>query len=130
MTVIRRCFLSALAALLLACAAPRAALCLDIEDLGVVFIHGKGVWAGAFDGGLVALLHEAGAKVATPEMPWSFRRIYGGTYEDAMGEIDAAVAALRAEGATQIVVVGHSLGGNAAIGYAASRGPLAPLGAT
>jgi pimeloyl-ACP methyl ester carboxylesterase len=127
MTPIHRRVLAALAALFLAAAVARPAACLELDDVGVVFIHGKGVWAGAFDGGLVALLHEAGAKVATPEMPWSFRRIYGGTYEDAMGEIDAAVAALRAEGATQIVVVGHSLGGNAAIGYAATHGPLAAV---
>jgi pimeloyl-ACP methyl ester carboxylesterase len=127
MTVIRRCFLLALAALLLACAAPRAALCLDIEDLGVVFVHGKGVWAGAFDGGLVKLLREAGAKVATPEMPWSFTRIYSDTYQEALREIDVAVEGVKAQGATEIVVIGHSLGANAAIGYAASHGPLAAV---
>jgi len=127
MTLVRRRFLAALAALLFAAALPRPAACLEFGDLGVVFIHGKGVWAGAFDGGLVKLLHEAGAKVATPEMPWSFRRLYGGTYADAMAEIDAAVADLKAQGATQIVIVGHSLGANAAIGYAARHGPLAAV---
>jgi pimeloyl-ACP methyl ester carboxylesterase len=127
MTVIRRCFVLALTALLLAFAAPRAALCLDLEDLGVVFIHGKGVWPGAFDGGLVKQLQEAGAKVATPEMPWSFTRIYSDTYQEALREIDAAVADVKAQGATEIVVIGHSLGGNAAIGYAASHGPLAAV---
>jgi pimeloyl-ACP methyl ester carboxylesterase len=127
MAAIRRSVLLWLAALLLACAGPRAALCLDIEDLGVVFVHGKGVWAGAFDGGLVKLLREAGAKVATPEMPWSFTRIYAGTYQQAMTEIDTAVADVRAKGATEIVIIGHSLGANAAIGYAASHGPLAAV---
>lgn len=122
---IRR-LLIALAVLLLA-AAPRAALCLELEGLGVVYIHGKGMWAGAFDGGLVSLLREAGAKVATPEMPWSFSRIYAGTYQSALNEIETAVAGLRAQGAGEIVVIGHSLGANAAIGYAASHGPLAAV---
>jgi len=37
------------------------------------------------------------------------------------GAFDAAVAQLKAQGATRIVVIGHSLGANAAIGYAARR---------
>jgi pimeloyl-ACP methyl ester carboxylesterase len=127
MIAIRRHLLIALAALLVALAAARPALSLDFEDLGVVFVHGKGVWAGAFDGGLVNLLQEAGAKVATPEMPWSFGRIYGATYQQALREIDASVAGLRAQGATEIVVIGHSLGANAAIGYAVAHGPLAAV---
>jgi pimeloyl-ACP methyl ester carboxylesterase len=127
MTLIRRYFLILLAALLIAPAAPRAARSLELEGLGVVFVHGKGVWAGAFDGGLVPLLREAGAKVVTPEMPWSFTRIYSATYQDALDEIDRAVAGLRAQGADEIVVIGHSLGANAAIGYAASHGPLAAV---
>ena len=127
MTFVRRCLLVLLTALALAPAAPRAAQSLDFQDLGVVFVHGKGVWAGAFDGGLVPLLREAGAKVATPEMPWSFTRIYSATYQEALNEIDRAVAGLRKQGAGQIVVIGHSLGANAAIGYAASHGPLAAV---
>ncbi len=121
-----RALLIALAVLLLA-AAPRAASGLELDRLGVVYIHGKGLWAGAFDGGLVNLLREAGAKVATPQMPWSFTRIYAGTYQSALEEIDAAVVALRAQGADEIVVIGHSLGANAAIGYADSHGPLAAV---
>ncbi len=127
MSTIRRRVLVWLVALLVAPALPRPALSLDFEDLGVVFVHGKGVWAGAFDGGLVNLLREAGAKVATPEMPWSFSRIYAAPYGQALNEIDAAVADVKAQGATQIVVIGHSLGANAVIGYAASHGPLAAV---
>ena len=77
--------------------APRGALCADLEDIGVVFLHGKGLWAGAFDGGLTNALHEGGARVLTPELPWSFDRIYDATYEQAMREIDTAVANLRAQ---------------------------------
>jgi pimeloyl-ACP methyl ester carboxylesterase len=41
-----------------------------------------------------------------------------------MAEIDAVVAGLRAKGASRIVVIGHSLGANAAIGYAARHPEL------
>src|SRR5262249_56826976 len=93
----------------------------SLQGVGVVFLHGKGVWAGAFDGGIPAALEAEGAVAASPEMPWSLRRIYGATYEEAMREIDAAVAGLKGRGARRIVIIGHSLGANAAIGYAASR---------
>jgi pimeloyl-ACP methyl ester carboxylesterase len=115
----------AVAAASLAWAAP--ALSGALDDYGVVFLHGKGVWPGAFDGGLPGALAAEGAKVVSPEMPWSFNRIYGATYEQALDEVDAAVAGLKAQGARKIVVVGHSLGANAAIGYAATRGPLAAV---
>jgi pimeloyl-ACP methyl ester carboxylesterase len=93
----------------------------SLQGTGVVFLHGKGVWAGAFDGGIPAALEAEGAVAVSPEMPWSLWRIYGATYEEAMREIDTAVAGLKARGATRIVIIGHSLGANAAIGYAARR---------
>lgn len=95
-----------------------------LQGYGVVFLHGKGVWSGAFDGGIMGSLSGEGALVASPEMPWSIGRMYGATYQQAMGEIDAAVAKLRAKGATRIVIIGHSLGANAAIAYAARARPL------
>jgi len=127
MSLIRRLFLVGLGALSVAPALPRPALGLEFGELGVVFVHGKGMWPGAFDGGIVNLLREAGAKVATPGMPWSFTRIYAASYQEGLREIDAAVADVKARGATKIVIIGHSLGANAAIGYAASRGPLAAV---
>jgi len=127
MSLIRRLFIVGLGALLVAGALPRPARSLDFTELGVVFVHGKGMWPGAFDGGLVNLLREAGAKVATPGMPWSFTRIYGASYQEGLREIDAAVADVKRQGATEIVIIGHSLGANAAIGYAASHGPLAAV---
>jgi pimeloyl-ACP methyl ester carboxylesterase len=96
----------------------------DLHGVGVVYLHGKGGWAGALDGGILSALAEEGALVVTPEMPWSMKRKYGATYEQAMGEIDAAAAGLKAKGATRIVVIGHSLGANAAIGYAARHPDL------
>jgi len=99
----------------------------ELHDIGVVYLHGKGGWPGGFNGGILNSLRDEGALVATPEMPWSFHRRYAATYDQAMAEIDTAVAGLRAEGARRIVVIGHSLGANAAIGYAARRPDLADL---
>jgi len=111
----------ALIASSLAGAAPAA----NLHGFGVVFLHGKGAWAGGFNGGILSSLEEEGALIAKPEMPWSYHRRYGATFEQAMGEIDAAVAGLKAKGATRIVIIGHSLGANAAIGYAARHSDLA-----
>jgi pimeloyl-ACP methyl ester carboxylesterase len=110
---------------LVAAALPAAAA--GLQGTGVVFLHGKGVFPGAFDGGIPSALEAEGALVAAPEMPWSLTRIYGATYDDAMREIDAAVAGLKAKGATRIIVIGHSLGANAAIGYAARRRGVAAV---
>lgn len=106
-------------------AAPAAAA--GLQGVGVVFLHGKGVWSGAFDGGIPSALAAEGAVTASPQMPWSVLRLYGATYDEAMQEIDESVAGLRSKGATRIVVIGHSLGANAAIGYAARRRGIAAV---
>ena len=95
--------------------------------VGVVLLHGKkGIVPGPV-GSLAQKLKRAGYLVTTPEMPWSRNRIYGASYEDAMLEIDRAVEGLKKKGAQRIVVGGHSLGGNAAVGYAARRSDLAGI---
>jgi len=89
------------------------------DVLGVVLLHGKN---GAPDKHITELaeaLRQAGYLVATPEMPWSKRRGYDADFLAALAEIDAAVRDLRALGAARVVVGGHSLGGNAALAYAA-----------
>jgi len=96
--------------------APPAA---DLHGLGIVYLHGKGAWPGGLDGGIISSLKDEGALAVMPEMPWSFHRRYDATYDQAMAEIDAAVAGLKSGGANRIVIIGHSLGANAAIGYAA-----------
>lgn len=95
--------------------------------VGVVLMHGKQGTVSGRLGPLAQKLKEAGYLVATPEMPWSRDRIYGASYEDAMSEIDKAADGLRKKGAQRIVVGGHSLGGNAVVGYAARRSDLAGI---
>ena len=88
----------------------------QLQGFGIVYLHGKASWPGAMNGGILSALHDEGALVATPEMPWSFHRRYAATYAQALAEIDAAVGELKAKGARRIVIIGHSLGANAAIG--------------
>lgn len=98
-----------------------------LASFGVVLLHGKGGTPTSMIEGLSETLRKEGALVEAPELPWSSRRIYDATYDQAMAEIDLAVQKLRWAGATRIVVAGHSLGGNAAIGYAARRQDLAAV---
>ena len=105
----------------------RAAADEQLQGFGIVYLHGKASWPGAMNGGILSALRDEGALIATPEMPWSFHRRYAATYDQAMAEIDAAVAELKAKGARRIVVIGHSLGANAAIGYAARRRGMTEL---
>jgi dienelactone hydrolase len=99
----------------------------DLSEFGVVLMHGKGGAPGALVGSTAASLRAAGAKVIMPEMPWSRARSYDATYEQAMAEIDRAVAQLKSQGAKKIVVGGQSFGANAAIGYGARRDGLAAV---
>lgn len=90
------------------------------EKIGIVLMHGKGGETNHVDD-LGFNLKSAGILVETPLMPWSMDRIYDKGYEKSMAEIDTYVARLKAAGARRIVVAGHSLGANAALGYAARR---------
>jgi pimeloyl-ACP methyl ester carboxylesterase len=92
-----------------------------LSGFGIVLIHGKGGTPTTGIEGLHEALRRDGALVDAPEMPWSARRIYDATYDQAMTEIDAAAERLKKAGAQKIVVIGHSLGANAAIGYGARR---------
>lgn len=113
------------AALAFAAVEPARAQDPGLNGMGVILLHGKGGVPGAMMEGFGEALKKAGAIIEEPEMPWSHNRIYDATYEQAMAEIDLAVQKLKTRGATRIVVAGHSLGANAAIGYAARRDGLA-----
>ncbi|HYH21001.1 MAG TPA: alpha/beta fold hydrolase [Azospirillum sp.] len=90
------------------------------EKVGVVLMHGKKGTAEHVQT-LATDLIAADYLVLTPDMPWSQSRAYERTLEEAHTEIDAWIADLRAEGATRIVVAGHSMGANMAMGYAATH---------
>jgi len=117
--------LAAMALLALVFAAPAAAQ----QRIGIVLMHGKlGVTMGmangrgdAYGGRLIGALRSAGYLVATPEMCWSHRRGFDKTFPDCIAEVDTAIAQLKAQGATAIVVGGLSLGGNGAIAYGATH---------
>src|SRR4051794_36124353 len=93
----------------------------NLAGYGVVLLHGKGGTPTSMIEGLTESLRKEGAVVEVPELPWSHRRMYDATYDQAMAEIDLALQKLKWAGATKIVVAGHSLGANGAIGYAARR---------
>ena len=99
------------------------------EKIGVVLMHGKNRTAGEKSpiGKLAYALEVADFIVVAPDMPWSRSRGFDKTYAESMAEIDRAVAKLKDKGAAKIVVGGHSLGANAALGYGARREGLAGI---
>jgi dienelactone hydrolase len=111
----------AIVAALLCLAAPAAQA---DHTVGIVLMHGMQGSPYRIVDGLAAALTEAGYLLERPEMCWSKSRIYDRAYEDCLREVDDAVAKLRADGATAIIVAGMSLGGNAALAYGASRNGL------
>lgn len=93
---------------------------------GVLLLHGKGSSPGHL-ARLAGALAGAGYVVATPELPWSAGRGYDRTLEEAHEELDAAVAGLRARGVSRIVLLGHSMGANLALGFAVTHPGISAL---
>jgi len=91
---------------------------------GIVLMHGKGGTSRWVES-LAADLRNAGYVVETPLLPWGQGRKYDRTYQDALLEVDQAVEKLKAKGAKRIVIGGHSLGANVALGYAVNRKDVA-----
>lgn len=94
------------------------------NELGLLLMHGKGGSPSGYISELVTALQAKGYLVSAPALPWSKERIYDASYDDAMGEIEREVQSLRSKGAKLVVVGGHSLGANAALGYGALRGGI------
>ena len=92
--------------------------------IGIVLMHARGSWPGQFDG-VVPKLQAAGYMVVAPEMCWSVHRIYPAPVENCQGDIDTAIAGLKAAGADQIVVAGNDMGGMDALYYAGTHPGLA-----
>jgi pimeloyl-ACP methyl ester carboxylesterase len=100
-----------------------------LAQTGVVLMHGK--WGTSRPrspvGMLATELQSAGFRVVAPDMPWSRSRLYDRGLAGAFRQIDSAVADLRRQGATKIVVGGHSLGANIALAYGTQRSGLAGI---
>jgi pimeloyl-ACP methyl ester carboxylesterase len=92
----------------------------ELRGAGIVLIHGKAGGQGPLQP-LAQALKARGATVVMPRMSWtsSYR-----TYDQTLGEVQAAVSRLRAGGASRIVLAGHSLGANISMGYAARVGGI------
>jgi esterase/lipase len=104
--------------LLVSCVALAASA--HCETVGIVMMHGKHGTPAQLQQ-LADSVADAGFAVERPEMCWSAVRIYDRAYLECFADIDAAAARLKARGATAIVVLGMSLGGNAALGFGARR---------
>ena len=95
------------------------------SGLGVILLYGKGSQAGGPISSLAHSLSDQNIKVIVPSMAWGgkggYPYNYDVTYEEALKEIDGAIAKLQGQGVTRIVIAGHSLGANAAIAYAARK---------
>ena len=114
------------------CVLPTHACAADPADVGVVLLHGWGlqeeprrVNPHAHNWLLSKSLRDAGFHVVEEEMPWGPNRLIDASLEQAMQEIDAQVANLKAQGASRIVIAGHSMGTPMALAYASQRSGLA-----
>jgi dienelactone hydrolase len=94
-------------------------------NVGIVLLHGKWDRQPTSVMKLAGQLEDAGYKVATPMMPWSFLRQYDAPYPQALVEIETAAQSLRdRDHVSRIVIEGQSIGANAALAYAASGRPV------
>lgn len=95
--------------------------------MGAVLLYGKrdSSWGSLSSVG--SALSGAGILTQAPDLPWSGSRYLTGTWPEAMAEIGQAVAGLRGQGATRVVLVGHSMGCPAAMSYAAGQKGVAAL---
>ena len=99
------------------------------EKIGVILMHGK--WGKISNKApivkLDSFLRQKGITVVFKEMPWSRNRGLDKSYEDSMTEINELVQSLKDKGISKIVVGGHSMGANAAIGYGARYDGIAGI---
>jgi pimeloyl-ACP methyl ester carboxylesterase len=100
-------------------------------SLGVIVLHGKQGFPGQNQGlSIIASnLQAAGHKVVVPAAPWG-RGAWESinlTVEEALAQLDGYAGQLRAQRASRIAVIGHSLGACVALAYAVERANLAGL---
>lgn len=99
------------------------------EKVGVLMLHGKNPGSNndANFGKLKPVLEQQGMLVQFPDMPWSRGRYLDGHWDKAMAEMAGHVKTLRSQGAGKIVIMGHSMGVPAAMGFAARGGDVQAL---
>jgi pimeloyl-ACP methyl ester carboxylesterase len=99
------------------------------DKIGVLMLHGKNPGSNRDPNmsRLKPVLEGAGMLVLYPDMPWSRGRYLDGNWDKAMAEMATHVQTLRSQGATKIVIAGHSMGVPAAMGYAARGGDVQAL---
>lgn len=96
------------------------------QEFGIVFLHGKkGNPSLDHNSKFIKEMSNAGYTVIAPIMPWSQKRGYEGTRSQGLEVIDEAVKLL---GKSKVVVVGHSMGGMAALQYGARGVPSTVVG--
>lgn len=102
---------------------------LAAERIGVLMLHGKnpGGPASPQYAPVKAAMEKQGWLVSLPDMPWSRNRYLQGHWDGAMTEIAQHVKALQDQGATRIVLMGHSMGVPAAMSHAARGGTVHAL---
>lgn len=92
------------------------------KDCALVLMHGK--WGSPESGNIKEFTQAARqvCEVLLPEMPWSGKRNYDQTYQDALRDLSKEVRALREKGYKRVIVAGQSFGANGAIAYQAYIG--------
>lgn len=99
------------------------------ERIGVLMLHGKSPGSNmdpSFSPSKTAFERE-GWLVQFPDMPWSRGRYLEGNFDKAMAEIAGHVKSLRDQGATKIVIAGHSMGVPTGMAHAARGGDVNAL---
>jgi pimeloyl-ACP methyl ester carboxylesterase len=106
-------------------AAPAAAQ----ERIGVLMLHGKNPGSNQDPnfGPQKGVYERQGWLVTYPDMPWSRFRYLDGGLDKAMAEMAGHIKGLRDQGATKIVIIGHSMGVPAGMAFAARGGDVDAL---
>ena len=99
------------------------------ERIGILMLHGKNPGSNMDPnfGSMKGNFERQGWLVAFPDMPWSRGRYLDGNLDRALVEIAGHVKGLRDQGATRIVIAGHSMGVPTGMAYAARAGDVDAL---
>jgi pimeloyl-ACP methyl ester carboxylesterase len=99
------------------------------ERIGVLMLHGKNPGSNQDPnfGPMKATFERQGWLATYPDMPWSRGRYLDGGLDKALAEIAAHIKGLRDQGATKIVIAGHSMGVPLGMAHAVRGGDVDAL---